>query len=206
MATRVLNFSRAHPDASPGYAAAVSRLEQSLTEAEQLAARQRDGINEARAATMRKRNLRRTMRRTHLVHLARVAEAAAKEVPDLAQKFVLAREIPYLAFRTAARGMSAEAQNHKEVLVKHGLLDSVLESLALALDQFDLVVEQGTNGRRTHVGASAELDTVAEELVQVVRLMDGLNRYRFANDSDSLAEWESTSNTFGPPRSSRRSE
>jgi hypothetical protein len=203
----VLNFSRAHPDASPGYAAALSRLEQSLTEAEQLTGRQRDGINEARAATMRKRDLRRTMRRTHLVHLARVAEAAAKEVPDLAQKFVLAREaVPYLAFRTAARGMSAEAQNRKEVLVKHGLLDSVLESLALALDQFDLVVEQGTNGRRTHVGASAELDTVAEELVQVVRLMDGLNRYRFANDSDSLAEWESTSNTFGPPRSSRRSE
>jgi hypothetical protein len=62
-------------------------------------------------------------------------------------------------------------------------------------------VEQGTNGRRTHVGASAELDTVAEELVQVVRLMDGLNRYRFANDSDALAEWESASNTFGPPRS-----
>jgi hypothetical protein len=202
MSNRVLNFSRAHPDASPGYAAALSRLEKSLAQAEQLAARQREGINAARAATAQKRNLRRKMRRTQLVHLARVAESAAKEVPNLAQKFVLTREaIPYLAFRTAARGMSAEAQNLKEVLVKHGLLDSVLETLALSLDQFDQVVEQGSDARRAHVGASAELDAVAEELAQVVRVMDGLNRYRFADDANSLAEWESSSNTFGPPRS-----
>jgi hypothetical protein len=202
MGTRVLNFSRAHPDASPGYAAALSRLEKSLTQAEELAARQREGINAARAATAQKRGLRRKMRRTQLVHLARVAESAAREAPDLAPKFLLAPEaIPYLAFRTAARGMSAEAQNRKEILVKHGLLDSVLESLAQTLDEFDQVVERGADARRAHVGASAELDAVAEELVQVARLMDGLNRYRFADDADSLAEWESSSNTFGPPRS-----
>jgi len=42
--------------------------------------------------------------------------------------------------------------------------------------------------RRAHIGASAELAAVAEELIQVIRLMDGLNRYRFADDADSLAE------------------
>jgi hypothetical protein len=47
----------------------------------------------------------------------------------------------------------------------------VLRNLAQALDEFDQVVEQGTDGRRAHVGASAELDAVAEELTQVVRLM-----------------------------------
>jgi hypothetical protein len=30
--------------------------------------------------------------------------------------------------------------------------------------------------------------------------MDGLNRFRFANDPESLAAWESASNTFGPVR------
>ena len=30
-------------------------------------------------------------------------------------------------------------------------------------------------------GASAELDALGEELTQVVRLIDGLNRYRFAD-------------------------
>ena len=52
------------------------------------------------------------------------------------------------------------------------------------------------------MGASAELDALAEELIQVVRLMDGLNRYRFADDANALAEWMSASNVVGPPRSS----
>jgi len=202
MSNRVLNFSRAHPDPSPGYSAALARLETSLAQADALAARQRDGINAVRSATTQKRALRRKMRRTQLVHLARVAESAATELPDIAQKFRLIREaVPYLAFRTAARGMSAEAQNQKEILVKHGLLDSVLQSLSQSLDQFDQAVGQGTDGRRAHVGASAELDALGEELTQIVRLMDGLNRYRFADDADSLAGWESASNVIGPPRS-----
>ena len=202
MSNRVLRFSQAHPDPSAGYAETLARLEKSLAEVDQIAARQLAGINQARSATAKKRELRRKMRRTHLVHLARVAEAAAKEAPDMARTFALSREaIPYLAFRTATRGMSAEAQNQKDLLVKHGLLDSVLASLAELLGQFDAAVDQGTDGRRIHVGASSELDGVADELAQVVRLMDGTNRYRFADDANLLAEWESSSNTFGPPRS-----
>ena len=67
--------------------------------------------------------------------------------------------------------MSAEAQNRKEILVKHGLLDSVPQSLSQSLDQFDQAVGQGTDGRRAHVGASTELDALGDELTQVVRLM-----------------------------------
>ena len=170
MATRVLNFSRAHPAESQGYTTALARLEKTLAEVEIVAARQQSGINALRSATARKRELRRKIRRTQLFHLARVAEAAAGEVPDMAQKFVLMREaVPYLAFRTAARGMSAEAQNQKELLVKHGLLDSVLQDLSHSLDQFDQAVEQGTDARRTHIGASADLDALAEELIQIMR-------------------------------------
>jgi hypothetical protein len=202
MSNRVLRFSQAHPDPSPGYAAALARLEKSLAEVDEIATRQLAGINQVRSATAKKRELRRKMRRTHLVHLARVAEAASKEAPNMARTFALPREgVPYLAFRTATRGMLAAAQNQKDLLVKHGLLDSVLASLAEALGQFDEAIVQGTDGRRIHVGASSELDEVADELSQVVRLMDGSNRYRLAEDTNSLAEWESSSNTFGPPRS-----
>jgi hypothetical protein len=202
MGNRVLQFSRAHPDPSPGYAAALSRLEKGLAEADALAARQRDGINAVRSATTQKRAIRRRIRRTQLVHLARVAESAAGEAPDLAQKFRLTREgVSYLAFRTAARGMLAEAENQKELLVKHGLLDASIQSLSQSLSQFEQAVEQGNAGRRTHVGASAELDALAEELIQVVRLMDGANRYRFTEDAEAIAAWESAINTFAPSRS-----
>jgi hypothetical protein len=201
MATRVLNFSRAHPDQSQGYVAALSRLEAILARAEQLVIQQRDGVSEVRAATRQKEELRRTMRRTHLLHLSRVAEAAGKERPELEQKFVLAPEAtPYMAFRAAALGIATEAQSEKELLVRHGLLEPVLESLTQALGQFDQAVDRGINGRQAHVGARAELKAISDEVVQVVRLMDGSNRFRFANEPESLAAWESASNTFGPVR------
>ena len=203
MATRALDFSRAHGDPSPGYAAAVARLEQRLARAQQLATQQREGILEVRSSSEQKRDLRRQMRRGELAHLAGVAAIASAELPELAQKFTLApMKSPYLAFRTAARSMAAEAQAHKELLVQHGLAETVVESLTETLDEFDRAIERGNEGRREHVGASAELDTVGDELVQIVRMMDGLNRVRFAEDSESGAAWESASNTLGPARSS----
>lgn len=114
------------------------------------------------------------MRQAHLSHLPQVAKAAAREVPELAQKLVLRPGTStYLAFSTAARGMRAEAQTQKE-----------------ALDQFDAAVERGTGARHAHVGARAELEEVGDEIVQIVRVMDGLNRYRFLNDSERLATWQ----------------
>ena len=204
MGARALDFSRAHPDASPGYAAAVTRLEERLARGQTLASQQRDGLLEVRAATARKFQLRRAMRQAHLSHLGQVAKVAAREVPELAQKFLLKPgATTYLAFRTAARGMAAEAQSRKEVLVKHGLVETVLDNLVQALDQFDTAVEHGSDGRRAHVGASAELRAVADEVVQIVSVMDGLNRYRFMNDAELLAAWESARNVFATPRSNR---
>jgi len=197
MGKRALKFSRAHPDPSPGYTAAVTRLEERLTRAEELAKQQREGILLVRASTARKAELRRLMRKAHLSHLAQVAKVASREMPELAQKFVFKPgTTTYLAFRTAARGMAAEAQTQKELLVKHGLADTVLDNLILNLDQFDAAVENGAGARQAHVGASAELTAVADEIVQVVRVMDGLNRYRFVNDAELLAGWETASNVI----------
>jgi hypothetical protein len=50
------------------------------------------------------------------------------------------------------------------------------------------------------VGASAELSAVADEVVQCVKMMDGLNRYRFRKASELLAAWESVSNVVASPR------
>jgi hypothetical protein len=89
------------------------------------------------------------MRQAHLSHLAQVAKVAARETPELTQKLVLRPgTTTYLAFRTAARGMAAEAQNQKDVLVKHGLAETVLENLVQALDQFDAAVESGEGAAR----------------------------------------------------------
>ena len=202
MGKRASAFFEAHSDESLKSLPALSRLKQLLARADQLLLQQRDGVSEVRAATAEKRELRRKIRRTHLPLFTRVAEAAAVERPELASKLELPDEaLPYLAFRTAVQGILAEAQKEKELLLRHGLVEPALESLAAAAAQFDREVERGLNGRRAHVGARGELDAICDELIQQVRQLDGLVRFRFAEEAEARAAWGSARNTFGPPRS-----
>lgn len=201
MGRRALEFCRAHPDESPGYAAIVARLEERLARSTEAAELQRRGFLAVRAATRIKHTLRERMRRAHIAHLASVGLVAAREAPELERKFQLPLDATtYLAFRTAAQGIAADALGAKEVLVRNGLVESVLTDLDQSLKQFDTAVEQGAEGRRLHVGASAELRALADEIVQVVKVMSGLNRLRFAADGERLAAWESASSVAATPR------
>jgi hypothetical protein len=85
-------------------------------------------------------------------------------------------------------------------------VDSVLVSLTESLGQFDQALARGAEGRRIHVGAAVELDVVAGEAVQIVRVMDGHNHVRFAGDPDLFAAWKSASNVIGPARTGGRSD
>ena len=49
-----------------------------------------------------------------------------------------------------------------------------------------------------HVGARADLEAVTEDLMELVALLDGLNRYRFRNNAELTAAWESARNVVGP--------
>jgi hypothetical protein len=201
MGGQAKEFSTTHPNSSAGYLAALKRLGDLLDRAKVLAATQQDGRLEVHAATVRKQELRRSVRRAQLAHLSQVARLAARELPELEHKIVFKPgSNTSVAFQTAARGIAAEAEAHKELLVKYGMVDAVLESLVAALDEYDAAVEQSTAGRRAHVGASAELEAVADEIVQIVHVMDGLNRYRFQGDPALLAEWESASNVVAAPK------
>ena len=195
MGTRALEFSEAHPVDSPGYATAVQQLKEQLARAEQLGREQERGTTEVHAATARKNELKRSIRWSQLVHLAGVAERAAKEVPGLVQKFDLPR-VPNrnLGFSTVARTMVEEAQRHKDVLIKHGLVEQILDSLTESLDQFDEVVQHGAEGRRVHIGARANLEVAADEVVQIVKILNGYNRHRFITQPDLLAAWAAARN------------
>ena len=203
MGDRALNFSLAHIDASPGYAAALAALQERLTRARQLAEIQQDGINQRKAANRRKSELRLQMQKTQLRHLARVAEVAVQQNPSLNGKLVLrGAPKPYRSFRALAGTMVAEAQVEKELLVKYGLADTVLNSLVESMNQFDQAMAESTDALRAHVGARVELEVLADQVVDIVGVMDALNRFRFATDPASLAEWDTVSNVVTPVHSS----
>jgi hypothetical protein len=203
MGQRVLEFSRRNPDQSAGYIAASARLQERLTRADELARQQVDGLAEIKVATGRKRELRRFIMQAHLDHLVSVAELASVEEPELVQKFRFPPDATtYLSFRAAASSMTAEAESRKELLMKHGLSEDVLNGLKTSLDQFETALEQGAAGRLARVGATAELVTVADEVVQIVKVMNGLIRIRFANQPELLAAWVSATNVAATPKSS----
>jgi hypothetical protein len=200
MAGRVLKFSEEHSSQSAGFVAAVTRLKECVARADQLARQQVTGQKEVHVATARKAELRRQIRRTYLDHILTVAESASAKEQGLAQHFTYPPDATtYQAFFTVATSILAEAESRKELLVKHGLAEEVLSGFQVALDQFQTAVEQGDAGRLTHVGASADLLTVSEQGVQVVKVMNGLVRVLYANQSEPLAKWESASNVIGPP-------
>ncbi len=201
MGSRVLEFARLHQDTSPAFVAAVARLQERLARADDLDREFMDGRSAVHVATARKAELRRRILRVHLRHLSSVAQVASVEEPELARKFVIPRgTTTYRAFQTAASGLAAEAESRKELLLKHGLAEEVLSGLQVALDEFETAVEQGAAGRLTHIGATAELITVDEDVVQIVKVMTGLIHVRFASQPEVLVEWESASNIVAAPK------
>jgi hypothetical protein len=200
MAGRVLDFSRAHPGSDPSYAGILSRLENGIEKAEQLARQQRGGQIAVHASTARRRELRRALH-DQLRHLARVGDVVAKAQPQLAQHFQLPSwNASGPSYRTAAGAMLNEAVAQRDLLLQNGMASTLLDDLGEALRQYGESVEQAQAGRRAHVGAVAELAVVTSEIMEVVQLLDGLNRYRFRTNADLHAEWESARNIVAAPR------
>jgi hypothetical protein len=205
MGKRVVAFFDAHQNEVPGDLAPLARLKEILARAEQLMLQQQDGITDVRAATAEKRDLRRKIRQTQLPYFTRIAEAAGLERPDLVQKFELPdAALPYLAFRSAVQGILAEAQTEQELLARYGLMDSARKSLGEMVARFDRAAERSLRGRQAHVGARAELEAIADEILQRVRQLDGVARFRFANETEALAAWRSASNAIWPVQRGRK--
>jgi hypothetical protein len=201
MGTRALEFSRAHPDSEPGTAEVVARLEQLIARANETAATQRNGVLQVRAASERKQELRRQMVAVPIPHLAAVGQAAAREDHELGNAFRFRPDAStHFAFRTAARGMATAAQQHRELLLKYGLSQSVLGQFVQMLDQFDEAVVLGYEGRAARIGATREFRALATEIFRTARVMNGRNRQRFADDAQLLGSWISASKVLGQPR------
>jgi hypothetical protein len=202
MAARVREFSRAHPSDDPSYATMLGRLEDRLTRADALATQERAGLIAERAATARRNALRRRMHFQLLRHLVRVGEAAAKDAPALVGKFRLrSRSATHKAFVISAKAMLADGVANQDLFVSLGLSARMLDELGKAITQFEEVTQSGIGGRTGHIGARADLDAVAIDLLELVELLNTFNQFRFQDNPELAAAWESARMVLGPIRS-----
>ena len=202
MAARVRDFLRAHRTDGVGAGTAVARFEQLVDRAQALAAQQRAGFVATRSATVQRQGLRRALQTKLLRYLAAVGAVAAKGNGELAMQFRGPRNnTSQQSFLTTARGMLEKATAQKDVLVSHGLSEKVLDDLAGVIVEYEKTLEATRAGRRDHVGAAADLEAVGSEIVEQVKVLDGLVRYRFGDNAELMGAWLSARNVLGPFKS-----
>ena len=201
-AQRVRDFLRAHKTEGVAEAAGLARLEELLARAETLAAQQLSGLIARKAATAQRERVRSALQTKLLRFLAGVAAVAAKENVELGAQFRLPHlPVPDQALLTMARGMLEHATAQRAVLLSRGMSETLLDDIAAALLELEHSLEASREGRRDHVGASTDLEAIAGEITEQVRLLDGLVRYRFGNSVELMGAWASAKNVAGPLRS-----
>ena len=89
----------------------------------------------------------------------------------------------------------------KDVLTAEGMSATLLDDLTAKLAEFEKTLEASRAGRREHVEASADLEAVAAEIAERVRMLDGLVRYRFGDNPALMEGWASARDVLGPFRS-----
>ena len=203
MAVRVRDFLRAHrtEGIQGAEATAFARLEELITRAEALAGQQRAGLVARRGSTEQRAAVRRALQGQLLRYLSAVGKVAAEENLELAAQFRIPRtNATNQAFVTLVRGMLEKATEQKDLLISRGMSEKLLDDLTAALLQFEGTLEATRAALREHVGASADMKEVVAEMVQQVRLLDGLVRYRFGDNAELMGAWLSARNVPDPVR------
>jgi hypothetical protein len=188
-AAEVLAFATKYPDTDPSHVAVVTRLQAAVERADVLAQQQHDGSTEELGAQHQRRDVRRQVE-AQIRHLAHVGREALADHPELQGAFTLPRHhAAAKTFITAVRSMLTTATAQKDLLIDRGLGTDFVDDLAKAVADFDASTLEASASRLDHVGATAELPQKTEECMRLIGVLDGLNRKRFADNPDLLAEW-----------------
>lgn len=205
MVARVRTFSRTHPSDEPTYATVLARLEEGLARAEAIATRQHEGRLAARGARARRKELRRAVHTQLLRYLVTVGTIAAKDRAELAARFRLPSSGgSHQVFLTAVKALLTLAKEQKDALVEAGMAPALLEELERMVSQFETASEEARAGRQDHIQARLALEEIVRDLMEQVRVLDGINRWRFGRDPELLGAWQAARDLLpASPRSDR---
>jgi hypothetical protein len=201
MGSSALEHGRAHPDSDGGFTLSLANLEALVARGRQTATAQREAQVGRRNAVKLKRALRHSMLVGPIPHLAGVGELAARDHAELGSTFLVKPGTgSYARFLATAQAMYKAAVANKDVLAKYGASEPVIAEFGAQLDQFEAAIVASDNARTAGKGAVFELNDIARQIRQTVRVMDGRNRQRFANDPNALGSWLSARQVARTPK------
>jgi hypothetical protein len=128
------------------------------------------------------------------------AEDAGFGNPGVGEKFRLpapARQTPHSGRSPAS--CSKRGRANQELLAKHGLSTTMLAELESGIKAFDTSLQESDGSKQTHVAARAKMKALGDELMRLVGIPDGFNRYRFHHGPELIAAWESAKHRVSGP-------
>jgi hypothetical protein len=133
-----------------------------------------------------------------LRRLCRVANLNAAAHPELQDKYILpSKDTPNREFILKAQQMLNDATAQQDLLKTLGLGDTFIAELTKAVNDFETNTEDAHAGRADHVGASAQIDAIANHGVANVDVLDTYMRMNYAGDLQTLAAWAAAKNIHG---------
>ena len=130
-----------------------------------------------------------------------VAEAPAPRIRGIAEKFRLpSTSATHTAYRAVASKLLEDGRANQEVLVKRGLSATMLDELDAAIKEFDASLQESDDGKQAHVAARAEMKELGDEIMRLVGILDGFNRFRFHHEPELIIAWESAKHVVTGPQ------
>ena len=197
---RAVSVLQMRPGGNAGELAAVALLEASLAEARALGERVVASEGDAEAAVAAKRRLKREVRDDLAVVATLLASAAARQAGLLVEVRVPRLRAPLRDFIAASRVSLSRAREVESLLERYGLPDGLLDIISTTLTDLAAAEQAKERALSAQVTATAGLARVAGQVMQLLRQLDVLVRYRLRGDPAALVTWQRARRLPLPPR------
>jgi hypothetical protein len=195
-------FCRTNPLDDPAGIAVAERLFLLNDRAGILAQQQQAGRKGVSASVVERTGIRRSIR-SDMEKLHQIATAAAAGQPDFAIRLAPPLfNANHQAFLASARATLEAARAAETTLRGFAMPQDLLPRIATDLERYEKAVTGKDDARARQVGARADLDEVANDIVGVVRHLDALYSLKYRDNSELLAAWKSARNVPWPAGSS----
>jgi hypothetical protein len=198
-AERVRDLGQAQSYANQRYIEALNQLSAGIGRARDLETQRRNGATTVRAARTGRKEQRDRILDEFVTPITRIAASAASDQPELTVRFrPVRREAGHRTFLGAVLAIIKEATTHQALFVSYGMPESFVADLTAALAAYEQLGNEMNAGIAARVGAVAELGAVVDEIMALIQQLDAMQRYRFRDDPEQLAAWESARNIAWP--------
>ena len=179
----------------------MNRLRAEVDQADELGMLQGTGEEREHASVVRRQAVKKTTFALYLRRLCYVAEVAAGDHPELADKFVLPPAAGATRpFILKAQAMLADATAAREALSSVGLGENFITDLTEAVAGLDATTGGAHAARNDHTGATGALPALLNRCSLDIKILDTFIRAEFADDAQALTAWRSAKNLAGPFR------